>query len=77
MLLTSAQSLFAAVIISDFKFALWEGILLLVLFTAQFFFPQPNIRDIFSIVYLIAAVVLLATSPLRRKMMWRALAIWR
>jgi cation:H+ antiporter len=73
MLLTSAQSLFAAVVISDFKFALWEGLLLLLLFTAQFFFPQPNIRDIFSIVYLIAAVALLATSPMRRKMMWRAL----
>ncbi|HJY04714.1 MAG TPA: hypothetical protein VJ323_00285, partial [Bryobacteraceae bacterium] len=34
LLLTSAQSLFAAVVISDFRFALWEAILLLILFTA-------------------------------------------
>ena len=39
LLLTSAQSLFAAVIISDFRFALWEALLLLVLFFAQWILP--------------------------------------
>lgn len=73
LLLTSAQSLFAAIIISDFRFAVWEAMLLLVLFIAQFFFPQEAIRYIFSGVYLVAAVVLIVTSQTRRQMLWNAL----
>ncbi|HQR34496.1 MAG TPA: sodium:calcium antiporter [Blastocatellia bacterium] len=75
LLLTSAQSLFAAIVISDFKFALWEAILLLVLFSAQFLFPDEHIRYIFSGIYLVASVVLLAKSKLRRQMMWNALLL--
>ncbi|MFN0111606.1 MAG: sodium:calcium antiporter [Blastocatellia bacterium] len=75
LLLTSAQSLFAAIVISDFKFALWEAVLLMVLFTAQFFFPDEHIRYIFSGVYMVAAVGLLAKSKLRRQMMWNALLL--
>jgi cation:H+ antiporter len=73
LLLTSAQSLFAAIVISNFTFALWEAILLMVLFAAQFFFPDEHIRYIFSGVYLVAAVFLLTKSKLRRQMMWNAL----
>ena len=73
MLLTSAQSFFAAVIIADFRLALWEGVLLLVLFGAQFLFPQPYIRDVFSGLYLVMAIGLLMTSKVRRQMLWRAL----
>ncbi|HKQ73322.1 MAG TPA: sodium:calcium antiporter [Blastocatellia bacterium] len=73
LLLTSAQSLFAAVVISDFRFALWEAMLLLILFTAQLFLPYENIRLIFCVVYLAAAVIMLIQSKSRRQMMWNAL----
>ncbi len=75
LLLTSAQSLFAAIVISDFKFALWEAMLLLVLFSGQFFFPDEHIRYIFSGIYLLASVALLAKSKLRRQMMFNALLL--
>ena len=73
LLLTSAQSLFAAVVISDFRFALWEAMLLLILFTAQLLTPQENIRLIFCGLYLVAAVVMLIQSKTRRQMMMNAL----
>lgn len=73
LLLTSAQSLFAAVIISDFKFTLWEALLLLALFIAQLLLPFESIRLIFCGVYLVGSVILLIISPVRRQMMVRAL----
>jgi cation:H+ antiporter len=75
LLLTSAQSLFAAVVISDFHFALWEALLLLVLFTAQLMLPQAGIRYIFCGLYLLAAVTLLLRSKMRRQMLWNALML--
>lgn len=75
LLLTSAQSLFAAVIISDFHFALWEALLLLGLFIAQFFFPQEEIRYVFSGLYLLAALVMIIQSRTRRRMLWNALLL--
>ncbi|HZS09215.1 MAG TPA: sodium:calcium antiporter [Blastocatellia bacterium] len=75
LLLTSAQSLFAAVIISDFSFALWEALLLLILFLAQLLLPDENVRFYFSLGYLILAVALLAASKTRRAMLWRALTL--
>jgi len=75
LLLTSAQSLFAAVVISDFRFALWEAVLLLILFTAQLLMPQENIRYIFCGLYLLAAVFMLARSKTRRQMLWNALLL--
>lgn len=73
LLLTSAQSLFAAVVISDFSFTLREALLLLILFTAQLVMPYENIRLIFCGLYLVAAVILLIQSKTRRRMMWNAL----
>src|SRR5215510_14253425 len=73
LLLTSAQSLFAAVVISDFRFALWEAMLLLILFTAQLLMPQENIRLIFCGLYLVATVIMLIQSKTRRQMMVNAL----
>jgi cation:H+ antiporter len=73
LLLTSAQSLFAAIIISDFRFSLWEAMLLFILFIGQFFFTQEWIRYIFSGLYLLAAIILIANSGIRRKMLWNAL----
>jgi cation:H+ antiporter len=75
LLLTSSQSLFAAVVISDFRFALWEAILLLALFTAQLLMPQANIRYIFCGLYLVATVALLVASKTRRQMLWNALLL--
>jgi cation:H+ antiporter len=75
LLLTSAQSLFAAVILSDFRFALWEGVLLLVLFSVQLMLPQPEIRLVFCGIYLVATVALLLTSKIRRQMFWSALLL--
>jgi cation:H+ antiporter len=75
LLLTSAQSLFAAVVISDFRFSLWEAILLLSLFTAQLLMPQENIRYIFCGLYLVATVVMLVMSKTRRRMLWNALLL--
>jgi cation:H+ antiporter len=73
LLLTSAQSIFAAIVISDFRFSLWEAMLLFVLFIGQFFFTQEWIRYIFSALYLLAAVILIINSSVRRKMLWNAL----
>lgn len=75
LLLTSAQSLFAAVVISDFRFTVWEAVLLLVLFVTQLFFPQENIRYIFSALYLLAALVMIIRSRMRRQMLWNALLL--
>ncbi len=75
LLLTSAQSLFAAIVIADLNFSLWEAVMLMLLFFGQFFFPDERIRYIFSIVYMIAFIVLLMTSKERRQMLWRALRL--
>src|SRR5262249_3514199 len=66
LLLTSAQSLFAAVIISDFKFTLWEAMLVLVLFSAQFVLPYEGVRYFFCGIYLLTSFVLLILSKTRR-----------
>jgi cation:H+ antiporter len=75
LLLTSAQSLFAAIVISDFKFTVWEAMLLLVLFTGQFFLPWEGVRYFFCGIYLLASFALLAVSKTRRDMMIRALTL--
>ncbi|MCI0659850.1 MAG: sodium:calcium antiporter, partial [Acidobacteria bacterium] len=73
LLLTSAQSFFAAIIICDLRFSLWEALMLLVLFLGQFFFPQESIRYVFSGLYILAAIVLIITSKERRELLWHAL----
>jgi cation:H+ antiporter len=73
LLLTSAQSLFAAIVIADFRFSLWEALVLMVLFIGQLIFPQESIRYIFSGLYFIATIWLIITSPVRRRMLWNAL----
>jgi len=75
LLLTSAQSLFAAVVLSDFRFSLNEALILMALFLAQLFFPQEGVRYAFSAVYLILAVGLLVASPQRRRTLGRALLL--
>lgn len=73
LLLTSAQSLFAAVIISDYKFSLKEALLLLALFSGQFLFPDERIRYYFSALYIVGAFIMLATSKVKRQNILNAL----
>lgn len=75
LLLTSAQSLFAAIVISDFRFSLKEAMLLFVFFMGQFIFPTENERYVFSGIYIVAAIVMIATSKTRRQMLTRALML--
>ncbi len=75
LLLTSAQSLFAAVVISDFRFSVKEALILMLLFITQLFFTQEWIRYVFSGVYLLLAIILLITSKVRRQMLWNALLL--
>jgi cation:H+ antiporter len=88
LLLTSAQSLFAALIISDFRFALREAFLLLLLFFAQWLLPivlllfglsrkvsDETIRYYLAYGYLALALLWLLVSEQRRQMLWRALLL--
>ena len=66
-LLTSAQSLFAVLLLVTLTVS-WRGAaVLLVLFATQIFFTDPQIRMIFSLIYLGLAVVLLAMDSGRRR----------
>ena len=56
VLLTSAQSIFALVVIANFRFSLTEAGLLLGLFAVQLFFPSPQFRFAYSIVYVVIAL---------------------
>lgn len=61
VLLTSAQSIFALVVIANFRFSLAEAGLLLGLFVIQLFFPSAQFRLAYSIVYVVASLGLIAT----------------
>ncbi len=52
ILLTSAQSLFALVILSELDLDLKEAVLLFLLFFVQLLLPNPHTRLIFSFIYL-------------------------
>ncbi len=58
VLLTSAQSIFALVVIANFRFSLAEAGLLLGLFVVQLFFPSPQFRLAYSFVYVLLALAL-------------------
>ncbi len=75
LLLTSAQSLFAAVVLSDYRLSVYEALTLLTLFLAQFLFPDTHVRYAFSLLYIILSVGMLAVSKQRRTVLWRALTL--
>jgi cation:H+ antiporter len=75
LLLTSAQSFFAAVVLSDYHLNVYEALALLTLFWAQFLFPDTHVRYAFSVLYLIMAVGMLVVSKQRRTILWRALTL--
>jgi cation:H+ antiporter len=55
--LTSAQSLFALVVIADYKITVVEAALLFLLFLPQFFFTHPQARLIEAGVYLVLSAI--------------------
>ncbi len=63
MLLTSSQSLLAAILIADLKFSRVEALCLAGLFAAQLFFPSTLIRWWFIALYLAIAAGLLLLGP--------------
>jgi cation:H+ antiporter len=58
-ILTAAQTILGFAVIANLRFSVREALLLLGLFALQFPFPQTAVRIGFSIVYLVAAGVLL------------------
>ena len=60
--LTSAQSLFGLVVISNFTFSVVEAMLLFVLFAAQLVFTSPEARWLYAGLYIGLAVGVLALS---------------
>jgi cation:H+ antiporter len=63
LLLTSAQSLVAAIMLADMRFGRREAIILAVLFAAQLFFPSTTARWGFMGFYMAIAVGLLIFGP--------------
>jgi len=63
LLLTSAQSLLAAVMLANLEFSRKEAIALAVLFAAQLFLPSTTARWWFFAFYMVAAVGLLIRGP--------------
>ena len=66
LLLTSAQSLLATLLICDLDFTRFEAVLLAAAFGVQLFFPSTEVRYAFSFLYLVIFVLLLVYSPERR-----------
>ena len=67
LLLTSAQSLLAAIMLSDLRFSRKEALALAALFAGQLFFPSTTARWWFFGVYLLASVGLLTVGPKRQR----------
>ncbi len=60
LLLTSAQSLFATLILCDMEFSLRDGLLIAALFVVQFFLPGTTARYIYAGFYIVLALGTLA-----------------
>ncbi len=67
LILTSSQSLLAAILICDLHFSRREAVLLAVLFGGQFLFTETTVRYFFIGLYLSLSVLVLATSATRRQ----------
>jgi cation:H+ antiporter len=75
--LTSAQSLFALIVISDFRFSVVEAALLFALFLPQFFFTGSSARLVEAGVYLGLAIGMVALVPSKRAAALRLLPLRR
>src|ERR1700737_4030677 len=58
-ILTSAQTVLGFAVLIDLRLAIWESVALLVLFAAQFPFPQTGVRLGFSVAYAAIAIALI------------------
>jgi cation:H+ antiporter len=58
-ILTAAQTILGFAVLVDLRLAVWESVALLVLFAAQFPFPDPTVRLGFSAAYAMLALGLL------------------
>ncbi|MEI7904940.1 MAG: sodium:calcium antiporter [Candidatus Firestonebacteria bacterium] len=67
ILLTSAQSIFALVIISNMSFSLKRAGFIFLLFITQLFFTSPEIRYVYCGLYLAATLLLLVFVKSNRK----------
>ncbi len=66
LLLTAAQSFFAITILINLRFSLKEAALLAVLFLTQPFFTSAHARNLYSAVYIVAGIAVLAFPGTRR-----------
>jgi cation:H+ antiporter len=67
LLLTSAQSLFAVILISNFRFGRREALVLAVLFAVQLYFPSAALRWTFTGLYIALSVCVLVAAPSTRR----------
>jgi cation:H+ antiporter len=65
--LTSAQSVFGLVIISNYRFALGEAVVLFVLFALQLAFTSQQARWAYATAYLLLSVGMIVTQPDTRR----------
>lgn len=70
ILLTAAQSIFAVVILADFKFSLTDALLVFVLFITQVPFTSPEFRHTYSLVYVGLAIGMVIFMPTMRRSFW-------
>jgi cation:H+ antiporter len=75
LILTSAQSLLAVVLIADLRFSRVEALGLAALFLAQFLFTSTEVRYLFIALYLTLALALLIGGGAERRSMFFALLI--
>jgi cation:H+ antiporter len=67
LLLTSAQSLLATLLICDLVFSRLEAVLIAAVFGVQLLFPDTQVRYAFSLLYIVIFFMLLFYSPERRE----------
>jgi cation:H+ antiporter len=70
LILTSAQSLLATILIIDLRFSRSEAVILALLFAGQFLFTSTHVRYFFIAVYLAISLALLLHSHERRSDLW-------
>ena len=73
ILLTAAQSLFAVIILADFRFSVIDGLVLFVLFSTQLLSTDPVFRYWYSFLYLLLSVGLVVFRSDVRDSLWTLL----
>ncbi|KKT28864.1 hypothetical protein A3G55_02015 [Candidatus Giovannonibacteria bacterium RIFCSPLOWO2_12_FULL_44_25] len=67
LFLTSAQSLFAVMVIVNLSFSVWEALVLFLLFATQVFIPGTEARYIYACFYIVLAVGIFSFCPSNRR----------